>query len=142
MLHRIFVYGTLKQGFCNFGVNAGQRVPGEFETVQRWPLVVLGAYGLPWLVDTPGAGHRVAGQLFDVADADLVRMDALERVTQPGWYSRRPVAVRPRGGDGGAVLDAEVYFGCASRLGTDAVLFGPLAEYTLEHQQLYRGRDA
>jgi gamma-glutamylaminecyclotransferase len=141
MTHRIFVYGTLKQGFCNFEVNAGRRVPGVFETVQRWPLYVVGALGLPWLVGTPGHGHRVVGHLFDVDPHDLVRMDALERVTQAGWYTRSAVAVRPLGAEA-PPIDAEVYFGCASRLATDTVHLGPLAEYTLDHQALYRGRDA
>jgi hypothetical protein len=62
-------------------------------------------------------------------------------VTQPGWYTRRPLAVRALGSDAPA-LDAEAYFGCASRLATEAVHAGPLAEYTLDHQALYRGRDA
>ena len=141
MSHRIFVYGTLKQGFCNFGVNAGRRVPGEFETVERWPLYVLGDFGLPWLVGTRGQGHCVRGQLFDVDAGDLVRMDALERVSQPGWYTRSTVCVHATG-DAGSIVEAELYFGCASRLVTEAVLLGPLAEYTLDHQRLYRGRDA
>ena len=137
----LFVYGTLKQGFCNFGVNAGRRVPGDFETVERWPLYVLGDFGLPWLVGTLGQGHNVQGQLFDVEAGDLVRMDALERVSQPGWYTRTALAVRAAGGQGDAI-EAEAYFGCASRLATDAILLGPLADYTLDHQRLYRGRDA
>jgi gamma-glutamylaminecyclotransferase len=141
MSHRIFVYGTLKQGFCNFDVNAGRRLAGDFETVDRWPLYVIGALGLPWLVDTPGEGHCVVGQLFDVEPADLVRMDALERVTQPGWYTRTPLSVRAPGTHG-AEIRAEVYFGCASRLATDEIHLGPLAEYALDHQRLYRGRDA
>jgi gamma-glutamylaminecyclotransferase len=137
MSHRIFVYGTLKQGFCNAGVNAGRRVPGEFVTVERWPLYVLGAFGLPWLVGTPGQGHPVRGQLFDVDAEDLVRMDALERVTQPGWYTRAAVTVRAADGAGDAIA-AELYFGCSSRLTTDTLLAGPLAEYTREHERLYR----
>jgi gamma-glutamylaminecyclotransferase len=140
MARRIFVYGTLKQGFCNFGVNAGRRLPGVFETVERFPLYVIGAPGLPWLVDTAGEGHRVAGQLFDVDDADLPRMDALERIDQPGWYARSVLQVVPAGGSSLAALEAEAYFGCRSRLAIETVRLGPLAEYTLAHQALYRGR--
>ena len=32
-MNHVFVYGTLKQGFANFHVNGGQRVPGRFVTV-------------------------------------------------------------------------------------------------------------
>ena len=35
--HRIFVYGTLKQGFRNFHINRGTRLPGEFITEQAFP---------------------------------------------------------------------------------------------------------
>ncbi len=40
----VFVYGTLKESFANVHVNAGRRVPGDFETVERFPLYVIGEY--------------------------------------------------------------------------------------------------
>jgi gamma-glutamylcyclotransferase (GGCT)/AIG2-like uncharacterized protein YtfP len=49
MLHRIFVYGTLKEGFRNHHVNLGTRLPGDFMTEQPFPLYVIGEFGLPWL---------------------------------------------------------------------------------------------
>ncbi len=45
-LHRVFVYGTLKEGFRNFHVNRGTRLPGEFVTEQAFPLYVIGEFGL------------------------------------------------------------------------------------------------
>jgi len=35
---RVFVCGTLKDGFPNFHVNRGRRVPGEYRAEQRYPL--------------------------------------------------------------------------------------------------------
>ena len=66
--HRIFVYGTLKQGFRNFHINRGTRLPGEFITEQAFPLYVIGEFGLPWLVHEPGQAHRVTGQVFEVEE--------------------------------------------------------------------------
>lgn len=134
----VFVYGTLKEGFGNFAVNSGTRVPGEFVTVVPYPLYVLGPLFLPWLVDAPGRGHPVVGQLFEVDAAGLARMDALEQVDEPGWYRRAPVRVRPRGDAGAAGTTAMAYFGDESALRTQVVHLGPIAEYTRLHDERYR----
>jgi [ribosomal protein S5]-alanine N-acetyltransferase len=133
---RIFTYGTLKQGFRNFHANRGQRVPGEFITLQAYPLYVIGEFGLPWLVHEPGQGLRVKGQLFEVDDAALAQMDMLERIGDEGWYTRRAVDVQDAAS--GEVSVALAYFGSAARLHSDSVHHGPLDEYTEAHQALYR----
>jgi gamma-glutamylaminecyclotransferase len=135
-VHRVFVYGTLKQGFRNFSVNRGTRVPGEFVTVDALPLHVIGEFGLPWLVYQPGAGHRVTGQWFEVDHAGLAAMDALERVSEPGWYTRRALEVAAAAG--GAPIDAVAYFGDAVRLTDWPIHAGPIERYTVQHQLLYR----
>lgn len=136
----IFVYGTLKQGFRNYPINDGVRVSSEsgseFETVERFPLYLVGPRRLPWLVDRPGHGHHVIGELYDVDPAALAKLDALEQIDQPGWYVRRDLLIRPRtSSDGeisGKTVAAQVYFGLPERLGSDEVHDGPIAEYTLE----------
>ncbi len=135
-MHRVFVYGTLKQGFRNFHVNRGRRIGGGFVTVQAYPLYILGPFGLPWLVHEPGRGEPVRGQVFEVDDAGLAEMDWLERVNDADWYTRRPVGVRPV--EEGPALAATAYFGSATRLTSETVHHGPLAEYTDAHQALYR----
>lgn len=130
--HLVFVYGTLQQGHRNAHVNEGLRVPGEFVTVERFPLYVIGANQLPWLVASPGQGEHVLGQLYEVDDAAMARLDALERITEPDWYSRGEIAVRPRGDAQAAPGRAMVYFGSAARLAREVVHLGPLAAYTLD----------
>jgi gamma-glutamylaminecyclotransferase len=132
---RIFVYGTLKEGFRNFHHNQGVRVAGDFVTVQAFPLFIIGQSGLPWLLHEPGRGHRVTGQVFEVDERSLAAMDALERVDEPGWYARRSLEVAPA--TGGAVFVAFAYFGDASRVAMHSVQQGPLARYELTHQSLY-----
>lgn len=138
MVPQVFVYGTLKQGHRNAHVNAGVRVPGEFVTVERFPLYVIGPNQLPWLVARPGQGEHVVGQLYEVDDAALARMDVLERITEHDWYSRGEIWVRPRAEPGAAPRRAMVYFGRAARLRSEVVHLGPLAEYTLDLAARYR----
>lgn len=133
MSHLIFVYGTLKQGFRNHAINAGERLPGVFHTVAALPLYVVGPNHLPWLVHAPGQGEPVAGELYRVDAAGLARMDELEQIERPDWYRRQTLQVRDAEG---RVWDCEAYFGAARRLQLDPVHLGPVAEYTQEHAAL------
>lgn len=137
----VFVYGTLKAGFPNFHINAGVRVPGDFVTLDRLPLYIVSAKHIPWLVDRPGEGHPVTGQLFEVDDDTLANMDVLERITEADWYTRRTIAVRPLEDAQAAAIQAFVYFGSADRLRSDVVQHGPLAEYTHAYSPHYRQDD-
>ncbi|MFT3955699.1 MAG: gamma-glutamylcyclotransferase [Piscinibacter sp.] len=138
----VFVYGTLKQGFRNSHVNTGVRVPGEFVSVQRYPLYVIGPQHLPWLVDRAGQGEPVLGQLYEVDDAGLARMDALERITEPDWYRRGEILVRREGEADAAPVRAMVYFGSARRLDSEVVHLGPVPAFSAEHAALHRAADA
>jgi gamma-glutamylaminecyclotransferase len=106
--------------------------------VQAFPLYVIGEFGLPWLVHEPGHGAPVRGQVFEVDDEALAAMDVLERITDAGWYARAPLAVRSVATPEALPLQAVAYFGHASRLQTDVRHHGPIAEYTADHQALYR----
>lgn len=130
--HRVFVYGTLKAGKRNHAVNTGHRLGGTWCTVHPHPLLVVGPTRLPWLVDRPGEGHPVRGEVYEVDDAGLARMDALERITETGWYRRAPLQVRPlddAGTPSGEPLTVWVYFGDADRWAADEVHDGPMAAY-------------
>lgn len=133
MAAKLFVFGTLKQGFGNFHVNRGCRVAGQFVTCEPHPLYIVGPRHLPWLLPRPGQGLPVAGQLFEVDDTALAAMDRLERVDEPDWYQRGRIRVSPTGdpGDPGApAVEAFVYFGSEAGFAGKTVHAGPLAEYT------------
>lgn len=132
----VFVFGTLKQGYRNAHINRGTRVPGRYVTTRPYPLHIIGARCLPWLLDRPGEGLPVFGELYET-DADaLAEMDRLERIDSPDWYERRRIAVQVHPG-AGPVLEPWVYFGSESGFAGAAVHAGPLAEYALEHQAQY-----
>jgi gamma-glutamylaminecyclotransferase len=131
-MYNVFVYGTLKEGFANFGINAGQRVPGVFQTVQPYPLFIIGQSFLPWLVNQPGLGEHVLGQVFNVNEQVLKDMDVLEQIDEAGWYSRVEIQVQQVGAPVLASLQAFVYFGATERVPREYVHAGPLSEFTAE----------
>ena len=139
MAQLIFVFGTLKQGFPNFGFNTGTRVEGEFVTQEAYPLYLVGERHVPWMIDTPGTGHEVVGQVFEVDVPALAAMDALERVSEADGYRRILVGVRRRDGVS-PVRQAFAYMKPAEQLDPMQVQVGPLAEYTLEHAKKYSYR--
>lgn len=133
----IFVYGTLKEGFPNHFRNPGQRVVGGFRTRQRLPLYVVrlpSENRAPWLVNSPGEGHQVMGQVFEVDSATLAQMDAFEEVHLPTGYVRADVELEPVD-DGTTVrhtLRAHVYLKRPAELPQCLAIEGPFAEYTSE----------
>ena len=133
----LFVYGSLKEGFPNFHVNQGRRVSGEFRTVQTYPLYLI-AGRLPCLLSAPGEGLHVQGQLFEVSADALARMDALERVGQPGGYMREPITVQRIDTAESAPLAAFVYLQSRAMLDTAGTHLGPLELYTVEHARSLR----
>lgn len=94
----IFTYGTLKQGFSNHGLLQDMMSTGDAafvgaaRTLQRLPLV-CGPYRVPFLLNLPGRGHRVSGELYAVSPAALARMDELEGIGR-GHYERLPIEIQ------------------------------------------------
>lgn len=127
----LFVYGSLKEGFPNFHVNRGTRVPGRFRTCERLPFYLVGPGRLPCLLLQPGQGEQVIGQLFEVDEAALAAMDRLERVAEPGGYARASIAVESMDPPG-AVHRAFVYVQDLERLDLPGPHRGPVAEYSAE----------
>jgi len=138
--HLVFVFGTLKEGFPNFATNSGRRLAGTFVTCERYPLHLVGERHSPWLLDLPGTGHAVAGQVFTIDDAALAAMDALERVAAPDGYHRRAIAVRAADDTRAAPLQVQAYLKRPELFSAAEARLGPLAEYTLAHAALYRPR--
>lgn len=136
--HRVFVYGTLKEGFPNFATNRGRRVPGEFVTLAPHRLYLVGPRAVPWLLVADGQGQPVAGQVFEVDDATLADMDRLEGVGRADGYLRVPVEVRPAGECAAPAQTVFAYLKPAAQLTDDLPRDGPLAAYSIEHAARYR----
>ncbi|KAL2892063.1 hypothetical protein RDABS01_007972 [Bienertia sinuspersici] len=93
----IFVYGTLKQGFPNHHLlkdlmSSNDAVfLGSHKTLNSYPLV-CGPLGIPFLINIPGSGHQVKGELYSVSGRALARLDELEGISR-GHYERLPLEV-------------------------------------------------
>lgn len=87
---RIFVYGTLKRGCKNHHHLSGQSYVGEARTAPGFRLYHLGSY--PGMVADLADLEGVTGELWDVNDAALARLDEFEGVPE-GQYCRVSVPV-------------------------------------------------
>ena len=136
----IFVYGTLKEGFPNFHFNPGRRIPGTYRTRQALPFYVVQLRDedrAPWLVNQPGQGVQVSGQVFEVDAATLQSMDEFEEVGLPTGYVRVAVELEAVD-DAGAVLQAHVYMKEEHQMVECLAVEGPFAEYTEQLAVGYR----
>jgi gamma-glutamylaminecyclotransferase len=138
----VFVYGTLKEGYPNFATNAGVRVEGAFRTVEALPLYLVGERRVPWLVQQPGVGFRVAGQMFEVDAATLAAMDRLEGTHESDGYRRVRIDVEVSDHGDAPLMSVYAYLKSPSQLADGIERIGPLEEYTLAHAALYRRRAA
>lgn len=140
MTHLLFVYGTLKEGFPNFAVNAGVRVGRNVHTRERLPLYLVGERRVPWLLQQPGVGFQVIGQVFAVDRKALEAMDRLEGTGEANGYRRATIELVGAGADETTAQSVYCYLKLPSQLEESMERLGPLEEYTLEHAALYRRR--
>ena len=91
---KVFIYGTLKRGHANHHYVWGRiGYLGRCRTRTPYPLVVGGKWFSPFLLEEPGEGHCVTGDLFE-ADAEAMEMmDRLEGVGRPKGYLRDRIFV-------------------------------------------------
>ncbi|CAL9091252.1 unnamed protein product [Musa textilis] len=117
----VFTYGTLKRGFANHGlmqdlIRTGDAAfVGTAHTAAGLPLV-CGPYRVPFLLNLPGAGEHVFGELYAVSSRALARMDDLEG-TRKGHYERLPISVVVVDGEGQKEVEAEAYYAHRSYAG-------------------------
>ena len=132
----VFLYGTLKSGFPNSHLNPAVRIEGAFSTVEPYPFYLVGEYSFPWLLDRPGDGYRMRGELYSASEEDLEHFDKLERVGEPEGYLRKSIQVVEA--DSKVVFDAFIYVIPQDRLATVSTRRGPLPEYTPEDAAAFR----
>lgn len=86
-MHRVFVFGTLKQGFPLHGLGLGDAFESlDCRTVERFPMFIAGPWYAPMMMNEPGSGRQVRGELYEVDDARLALLDSLESVGKPGNF--------------------------------------------------------
>ena len=138
-MDKVFVYGTLKEGFPNFHLNQGVRLDGDFVTQQNFPLYLIGERHSPWLMLSAGLGHPVKGQVFRVSDEALAAMDTLERCDHEDGYKR--VTVKVTCLQTGEISEVYLYAKPSLLLDVNTIKAELSGEYTLQHARLYRSRE-
>lgn len=67
---------------------------GHFHTQGAFPLVIGGKWCSPCLIDEPGVGYQVSGEVFTVTDEELIALDQLESTHRPDGYRRIIIGVK------------------------------------------------
>ena len=129
----VFVYGSLKQGYPNTHLNSGVRQSGSFRTCQRLPMYLLGEGHVPCLVLSPGTGHQVHGEVYQVTEDSLAVMDRLERLGEPNGYQRITIEVEAIDAHSPETFTVQVYAKSPEQVAAEAQRIGPLVEFTSEH---------
>ena len=135
----LFVFGTLKTGFPNANYNQADKVQGHFQTVNPYPLYLVDERYSPWLINSPGQGFRVSGEVYRSDEATLSIMDSLERIDQPDGYRRQQIDIENH--QNGEKMLVWAYMKPIEHLKNATIMSGPMDQYTLEQAQLYQSRD-
>ena len=88
----VFVYGTLKRHGSNHRFLAGQQFVANARTAGGHALYVLGDY--PGMVKSMNGDDFVTGEIWQVDDTCLARLDELEGINE-GLYAREPIKLMP-----------------------------------------------
>lgn len=100
---------------------------GRFKTLDAFPLIVGGRWFSPYLIDEPGNGHRVFGEVFQVDQEGLDLLDRIEGLHHSEGFRR--IALTVENGKGG-VLDAWTYV--KARDAIDGIHSRPMEEYNVD----------
>ncbi|ETV98193.1 hypothetical protein, variant [Aphanomyces invadans] len=121
----VFVYGTLKRGFPNFALYLG-------------PAVELGGdRSVPFLLNVPGEGAPISGEVYSVDVSTLEALDILEGISD-GYYKRVLVPVHVRCSN--VTLDCFVYMRVVAQDNDPLLQLERVTSYTKEAAQNYKSR--
>ncbi len=92
--------------------------------MERFPLHITGKWGSPVLINEPGQGHNVVGEIHDVTIEQLIWFDEFESTHLSHGYDRIKIYVS---GEGGVLFEADVYVKPRARI--DVIHGDPLEMY-------------
>lgn len=79
MTHKLFVYGSLKEGFGNHDLLESSNFLGSYHTeYPHYRMMSLGGFPGVIELDDCGQHHYILGELYEVDDITLARIDMLE----------------------------------------------------------------
>lgn len=91
-MHKVFVYGSLLSGMGNNGLLRSSKYLGKATTSPEFQMLDIGWF--PGVVEDP-SGIAIHGEVYEVSDETLARLDRLEgfRSHDPenGLYNRKTI---------------------------------------------------
>lgn len=130
-MHHVFVYGTLKRGYPNAHIGMPRSTfLGDYRTAQRYPLIIANGGYVPNLINEPGNGYQVTGELYEVDDSILSELDQLESTHLPNGYRRAEIFIEPNKAAGSPLQSAWTYL--RERRHIESIHDGPMATYPLD----------
>lgn len=84
----VFVYGTLRMGEYNSPLLGDARLIGDFKSAAKYTMYDING-GFPAIIG--GGSTQIVGEVYEVDDATLARLDRLEG--HPNFYRRDPIDV-------------------------------------------------
>ncbi len=102
-MFKVFVYGTLKKGFCNHHFLEKSRFLGKAETLNKYALYLKDYY--PFVTEYEKISI-IKGEVYQINQQQLQQIDILEEV--PDYYYRKLIKVKLI--DSSKITDAFIYF--------------------------------
>lgn len=92
----VFVYGTLKINQPNHHwltnpANGMSRLISKGKTAGQFPMLIGTRYNIPFLLNLPGVGSQINGEIYEINAPMLVKLDELEG--HPNYYLREQINI-------------------------------------------------
>eukprot|EP00794_Sanderia_malayensis_P014321 gene14321-15810_t len=140
---RVFVYGTLKRGFPNHKLlsNVAENERAIFLSQgcskEKYPLVVGSQAHIPFMLDSPGIGENIKGEVYQVCGQVLQKLDELE--CEGVLYDRSLISVvLPDDNLNNRCIEAHAYI--IKNFKENLLELPMIANYTEEHAERYKKR--
>nr|ACO11723.1 UPF0131 protein CG2811 [Caligus rogercresseyi] len=92
----VFVYGTLKRKEPNHHwiseKSESFQFLGRATTINKYPFVIASSFNIPYVLEKPGVGNQVIGELYSAKEEMLPHLDILEE--HPKHYIRKQTPVK------------------------------------------------
>ncbi len=93
-MHKVFVYGSLLSGLGNHVLLRDSKLVGNAVTPPEFVMIDLGAF--PGVIHVLEGGSPVMGEVYEVDDATMTRLDRLEGYDKEhpseGLYNRMEIS--------------------------------------------------
>lgn len=94
--YHVFVYGTLKTNQPNHDWltnphNGSSHLITRAKTNEKYPLLIATRYNIPFLVHLPGIGNKINGEIYEIDQQMLIKLDELEG--HPTYYLRQKITI-------------------------------------------------